>query len=288
MVGQPQTNSNPLTGFMRQPKIYIKLPSGGKYWNQGSLETTETGEYPVYSMTAKDEMMLKIPDALISGQAIVDVIQHCMPNIKNAWAIPAIDLDVILIAIRIATYNERMKIPVHTLTEELDYEIDLRIVIDQLMEQITWDPVIQLSPELIVHVKPVNYRVISNSALKTFETQRIVQTVTDSSMTDEEKMKIFNDAVDKLNELTIGLVTNSITKIDSSNGTTDDVRFIKEFIDNADKEVFDQIKKHIEDLRDRNAVKPVVITPTPEMIEKGMSKETITIPLEFDPSSFFA
>ena len=91
---------NPLSMFMRQPKIYIKLPSGGLFWPNGSLELSETGEYPVYSMTAKDELMLKVPDALMNGQAIVDVIQHCVPNVKNAWKIPTIDLDIILIAIR--------------------------------------------------------------------------------------------------------------------------------------------------------------------------------------------
>jgi hypothetical protein len=39
--------SNPLMGYMRQPKIYIRLPSQGMYWPVGSLELSETGEYPV-------------------------------------------------------------------------------------------------------------------------------------------------------------------------------------------------------------------------------------------------
>ena len=120
MTSQAKVNSNPLSGFMRQPKIYIKLPSGGEYWSKGSLEISETGEYPVYSMTAKDEMMLKIPDALISGQAIVDVVQHCMPNIKNAWSIPNLDLDVILIALRVATYGEKMNVPLNISDVDLE------------------------------------------------------------------------------------------------------------------------------------------------------------------------
>ena len=106
------SNPNPLSMFMRQPKIYIRLPSGGEFWPEGSLEATETGEYPVYSMTAKDELILKVPDALMNGQAIVDVIQNCIPNVKNAWHAPNIDLDVLLIAIRIATYGEMMTTPI--------------------------------------------------------------------------------------------------------------------------------------------------------------------------------
>ena len=88
MQKQPLTSNNPLQNFMRQPKLYITLPSNGMYWPKGSLEVTETGEFPVYSMTAKDELTLKVPDALLNGQGIVDVIQHCIPNIRNAWAIP--------------------------------------------------------------------------------------------------------------------------------------------------------------------------------------------------------
>ena len=143
---------------MRQPKLYITLPSNGMYWPKGSLEVTETGEFPVYSMTAKDELTLKVPDALLNGQGIVDVIQHCIPNIRNAWAIPNIDLDVILIAIRIATYGDQMKLPIKFGETEYDYQLDLRYVLDSLQRKITWEPAIQINPELVVYVKPFDYK----------------------------------------------------------------------------------------------------------------------------------
>lgn len=288
MIPQTKINSNPLSGFMRQPKIYIKLPSGGQYWAKGSLELSETEEYPVYSMTAKDEMMLKIPDALISGQALVDVIQHCMPNVKNAWAVPNLDLDVILIAIRIATYGEKMSIPLNIPDTDLTYEVDLRYVMASLIEQITWQESVQVTPELVVYVKPMDYRQVSASAVKTFETQRMLQIVNDSTISDSEKSSSFKEAVDKLNDITVGLINNSVFRIDSSQGATDDLKFIKEFLDNADKEIFDTIKVHIEQLRNQNNIKPVVINPTPQMIEQGVPNETIEIPLVFDPSTFFA
>ena len=288
MTPQTKINSNPLSGFMRQPKIYIKLPSGGQYWAKGSLELSETEEYPVYSMTAKDEMMLKIPDALISGQALVDVIQHCMPNVKNAWAVPNLDLDVILIAIRIATYGEKMSIPLNIPDTDLTYEVDLRYVMASLIEQITWQESVQVTPELVVYVKPMDYRQVSASAVKTFETQRMLQIVNDSTISDSEKSSSFKEAVDKLNDITVGLINNSVFRIDSSQGATDDLKFIKEFLDNADKEIFDTIKVHIEQLRNQNNIKPVVINPTPQMIEQGVPNETIEIPLVFDPSTFFA
>ena len=38
-----QPKGNPLVKHLRQPKIYIKLPSEGNYWAGKSLEKTETG-----------------------------------------------------------------------------------------------------------------------------------------------------------------------------------------------------------------------------------------------------
>ena len=85
MNPRPAQTKNPLANYMRQPKIYIRLPSQGKYWPDNSIIIPETGEFPVYSMTAKDELSFKTPDALMNGQAMVDVIHSCMPTIKNAF-----------------------------------------------------------------------------------------------------------------------------------------------------------------------------------------------------------
>ena len=280
--------SNPLTMFMRQPKIYIRLPSNGEYWPADSFVPSETGEYPVFSMTAQDEMLLKIPDALMSGQAVVDVIQHCIPNIKNAWNTPSIDLDVILIAIRLATYGEMMKTPIKVGDVEMDYVVDLRTVMDSLQSRITWTPYIPINEDLTIFVRPVNYKQLSQAAIQTFETQKIIQMSNNDNMSDGEKVKIFKESFSKLTNITIGTIGSTIYKIDSTNGSTDDPAFIKEFIDNVDKSVFDKIQKHLESLRENNSVKPVSVPVSDEMKKNGIVGETIEIPLTFDASNFFA
>ena len=72
----------------------------------------QSGEVGVYPMTAKDEMLLKTPDALLNGEATVTVIQSCIPAIKNAWAMPSIDCDAALMTIRMATYGNKMTVPI--------------------------------------------------------------------------------------------------------------------------------------------------------------------------------
>ena len=89
---------NPLTQYFRQPSIYIKLPSQGNYYPAGAIEMPQNGELPVLPMTAIDEITYRTPDALFSGQAVINVIQSCIPAIKDAWAIPSIDIDTILVA----------------------------------------------------------------------------------------------------------------------------------------------------------------------------------------------
>ena len=282
-----KSSQNPLASFMRQPKIYIKLPSQGQFWPNGSLELSETGEYPVFSMTAKDELMLKVPDAVMSGQAVVDVIQHCIPNIKNAWNIPTIDIDVILIALRLATYGEMMSTPITLGDIEFDYQVDLRQILDNLYSKITWESTIPINDDLTVFVRPLTYKQLAETALRSFETQKLMNIVGNNELPEEEKLKAFKESFSKLTEVTIGIVQGSIYRIDSSQGSTEDADHIKEFVNNIDKQMFNTIQNHLDKLKDINQIPNVVIQTPAHVKEKGYTGETIEVPLVFDPSTFF-
>jgi len=231
--------ANPLSGYMRQPKIYITLPSGGNFWTPGSLEMTETGEFPVYSMTARDELLFKTPDALLNGQSVVDVIQSCMPNIKNAWDCPTIDLDTILIAIRLATYGDKMpfahKIPV--INEEVEYELDLKILLNQQQAN-HWVEQVVINPDFIIFVKPLTYKHLTQTSIKGFETSRIMSMVNDESIPEEKKLEMFGTSFRNLTKVTIDLTADSIYKIVTPDGEVTNAKFISEFVHNADKEIF--------------------------------------------------
>lgn len=279
---------NPLASIMRQPKIYITLPSHGKYWPEGSLNTTINGEYPVYSMTAKDEIILKTPDALLNGQGIVDVIQSCMPNVLNAWDIPQIDLDVILVGIRIATYGETMNLSINhnTLTEEMDYELNLREIMDRLLSITSWDERLEIRPDLVIFLKPINYKTITNSQISDFDTGRLMNIVRDTELDEESKVAAFKKSFETLNKKTLDLITGAVYKIESSAGNTDDPEFIAEFIRNCDADIFDAIKKRLGILNDANTLPPLLINSTPEMMEKGAPAQ-IEVPFSFDQANFF-
>lgn len=277
---------NPLTSLMRQPKIYIKLPSQGRYWTEGSIDLSENGEYAVYSMTAKDELMLKTPDALLNGQAVVSVIESCIPNIKDAWQTPSIDLDTILIAIRMATYGDSMETSISVAGQDATYTVDLRSLIDQLTSTITWIEQVTINNDIVVYLRPLAYKEVSRASVETFETQRILNLVNDNTIDEDRKLELFKDSFNKLTQVTLGVVTDSIYKIDSVAGVVTEKEYIKEFMDNCDKEVFNTIKNHLDKLQELNTLKPMKVRATEEMIAAG-SAEEIEVPIVFDASNFF-
>lgn len=280
---------NPLTMFMRQPKVYIRLPSNGEYWPQGSLDLPDNRQIAVYSMTAKDEILLNIPDALMNGQAVVDVIQNCIPAVKNAWAAPSLDIDAMLIAIRIATYGEMMKTPIKFNDDlEMDYQIDLRTVLDSLMNNVSWTTAVPINDSMTVFVKPLTYKQITKSSIQVFETQKIIQLANNDSVSEDDKVKLFKQSFNKLTDSTVDSIVDSISHIDTIQGSVSNPQFIKEFINNADKDVFNKIQKHLEDMKDQNSIKPMKVPVTPEMQERGVTGDTVDIPLVFDSSTFFA
>lgn len=280
------SQENPLQKYFRQPKIYLQLPSEGRYYPENSIEIPESGELPVYPMTARDEIMIKTPDALLNGETTTSVIQSCVPNIKNAWHIPLIDLDAILIAIRIATYGETMpvNIKVPVTGEDKEYDVNLRDALDQLYGQ-TYDDVVQL-PELQIRLRPLNYKEFTETSLKTFEEQRIFNAVTNQEIPESKKLETFNASFKKLTELTIFTLENSIAQIDTQEGVVTDPKFIKEFVENADKTMFEKVTDHVEEQRQKFSVKPMQVQATPEEIEKGVP-ETFEVPIAFDQSNFF-
>jgi hypothetical protein len=280
--------NNPLQRFMRQPKIYITLPSEGKYWPAGTIDVPDNGQLPVYSMTAKDEMLFKTPDALMNGQAVVDVIQSCIPNIKNAWNTPSIDMDIILIAIRIATYGEKMAVTVNVpvINEELDYEVDLHQFIDKVSNN-QWIEQIPITDEMVLFIRPLTYRHLTKISMKSFETNKIIQIASNDKLSDQEKLDMVSNSFKVLSDLTTDMMVGTIYKIKTPDGDVTETRYIKEFIENADKSIYDTVQQHINDLKEQNELKPVVISTDLTQQEAG-APATFEVPINFDQSTFFA
>jgi hypothetical protein len=278
---------NPLKKYFRQPKVYITLPSQGRFYPPGTIDYPENGELPVYAMTAKDELIMKTPDALLNGQATVDIVQSCVPNIKDAWQMPSIDLDAILVAIRIATYGEQLEITsrVPKLGDERTYSVDLRKILNKLVT-VQYNDTVKLQ-DMVVKLRPLTYREFSSTSIKTFEEQRIFRLVNDDTVPDEEKLVKFNESFKKLTNITIDTLNYCIDKIIIDDNEVSNKTHIKEFVDNADKNFFSFITEHLTEEKKKFQIEPMRVISTEEDVERGAPAE-FEVPITFDQSNFFA
>lgn len=282
------SSTNPLRQFYRQPQIYIKLPSKGRFYPTGSLEMPPNNELPVFSMTAKDEILFKTPDALMNGQGTVEVIQSCIPAIKNAWEIPMTDLDIILISIRHATYGNAMEyytVCPHCKNKN-EHTLDLSVLIDKFNICPDYETTVKIQ-DLEFYFKPHNYKTYNNLSMKLYEQQRLLAIVGDESLSDEEKTKQFNELFKRLLTLTVDNISKSVSAIKVLvNGTeqvvTDEV-LIQEFFTNCEKVIWEGVKQRIEQMvKEQEDHKKLNLTCQNEECEKIYSTD-----LTFESSHFF-
>jgi Zn finger protein HypA/HybF involved in hydrogenase expression len=280
MAEQQIKKQNPLSQWFRQPKVYIKLPSNGEFYPHGALDKSENGEYPVYAMNAKDELMFKTPDALLTGQSTVEVIKSCIPAIQDPWSMPSIDLDVALVAIRIATYGQNMEVNANCphCKSENSYDVDLVAWLSTI-GNFEYQTMVNCDP-LMVHVRPYSYQELSKTNIKTLEQQRLFNTINDDSLSDEQKLDIFGKSFVRITELTVDVIAGCIKRIDTPDGFTDNPAEIKEFINNASKDIFDKIAEHIQSMKKEIEFKPMDV-------KCQDCEKPYEMPITMDQSNFF-
>jgi len=273
--------ANPLKQFFRQPAIYLSLPSGGHHWPTTALTMPENREFPVYPMTAIDEITYRTPDALFSGQAVINVIHSCLPNIKNAWEVPGVDLNAILIAIRIASYGHEMELATKCpkCETESDFGIDLRMVLDSIREPDYGTPI--QHGDLEITLMPVSYRNQNQVGLKQYEQQRNVQQIqSDTSTSDEEKIKRLNEIMHLITEITIETLKYSIASIRTPDALVTEIDFIRDFLVNCDRKLYQEIRDRVIELRTSSDLKPFEVV-CPNCSHKH--EQTLTL----DQAAFF-
>ena len=280
-------NANPLNKYFRQASIYVALPSGTDY-PLDVVTPSKTGEIGIMPMTAKDEIRFKTPDALMNGQGVVDVIESCVPDIKDAWQIKSYDLDTILIAIRIATYGETMEINFNVpgANENVSHTINLPSILDQI-KNTKVDTEFTLKDGLKIKMRPLTYKDMTSTSLQTFQQQKMYSAVQDSELPDEDKAKRFNDAFKQLTELNASILLKNISAVVMTDGTEiTDHAHIKEFVENANAVLVKEIEDKVADLRGQGAVKPLKLKASEEQIKKG-APATYEVPVTFDTANFF-
>lgn len=282
MVGKNmnENNANPLAKHFRQPAIYIKLPSGGAWNNEETLQNTENGELPVYPMTALDEIAYRTADALFNGSAVADVIKSCMPNILDPWQISTADLDTILIAIRIASYGHDMdftsKCP--KCEETNDFSIDLREIMEKIKMPDFSEPV--TIGDITIYFKPLTYKDQNDNNTAQFQDQKMLEALPSSDLPEEEKIAALRQAFNNISVLTLNAIADSISMMKTGDDVVVDKDHIKEYLQNCNTKSFDKIRKKIEQVRQDSEMAPLQIVCND-------CKHEYTTPFTLNVANFF-
>ena len=252
--------ANPLRKYFRQPVIFLRLPSGGKFYPPGTIQMPENGELPIYPMTAVDEIATRTPDALFNGSTIMEIIRSCVPNILDPWAVHSGDLNALLAAVRLASYGSEMEISTScpACNHVHQISIDLRIVLDQQQMPNYEQPLV--AGDLTIHCSPMTYRQINEVGKVQYEDQKIINMINQVDLSEEEKMAKLGEAFKRITALTIRSIANSIGAIRTADAMVTDQDQIHEFLVNSPKIVFDSIKDHIVKLRTASEIKPIKMT----------------------------
>ena len=272
--------NNPLRQYFRQPAIYIELPSQGKFYPQGALNMPQTNKLPVYPMTAIDEITYRTPDALFNGQATVNVIQSCVPDIKNAWSIPSMDVDTVLVSIRIASYGHEMGFSTQcpACQHVSDQAIDLRNVLDSMKPVDYAKPI--TSGDMEIYFRPMSYQNMSDNNKLQYENQKLLQNIPDGAGTDVDKMSALSKALQEVTAMTVKALAQSIAMVKTPTAMVSEPEFIEELLKNCDRKLFNEIRDYIVTNKAQSEMQPIKLT-CPEC--KHEYEQTVTL----DMSSFF-
>lgn len=240
--------NNPLQQYFRQPKIYLNLPSAGAYNAPGVIQG-DTTNIPVYGMTGMDEIIVKTPDALISGESTVKIIESCCPSIKDGWNVSSLDSESIFAAIRIATYGNKLSVTHYcpACSAENEYDLDLNFIIDFYHEK-KYNNKIVVSDALTVKTQPLNYKQITDLNIKTFKLQQKLNQAFELKDEDEQRTLV-KSLFEELAETQADLYFMSVESVELQNTIVTDRGHITEWLQNCDKVIIDKIKKHIEETR---------------------------------------
>lgn len=279
--------SNPLVQFYRQESTYIQLPSRGNFYDDDVVEFLQNDEIAIKPMTAADEIALKNPNALLSGQAILDVIKSCVPAIKKPRSLLACDIDALMIAIREASYGDEANMvlicPNPECGTENTYELNLELLLNET-ETLEESYEVILPNQLTVDIQPGTFETMNRQNKAAFENAKVQRALNAAMISDEAAMSMLAQVFATLTKLNFELINSAIKKISFTDeeGELQEITnktHIAEFIQNIDKSSVDIIDEKIAEINKIGIAKTLDAT----CVKCNHQWEA---PIEFNPVNF--
>lgn len=277
--------SNPLSKYYRSPKLYTQLPSLGKFYDDDVVEVPENGELAVFSMTAKDEMIMKNPDALLNGEAVARVIASCVPAVKKPRMLVNNDVDALLVAIQGATAGDIIQIS--TKCPKCEETVEAEASIEASLQNMTLlEDTYKFETESVleIEVRPFTYESTVKAGIANFQSTRSLQSL--QNIEDEmEQLKAFNSNFMQIAALNFDLIVDSVASVRGKDEEGDTFvvtnrNTIREFLENCESSVGKSVEKYIAEVNKIGIQRTVLLLC--DECEHQFEHE-----IGFDPVNFF-
>ena len=274
----------------RKIELYTTLPSGGSYWPDGSIDLSSSNpskEIGIMPMTMLDEINLRTPDSLMNGEAVVGIIKSCCPQIKDPWNAPLLDLETILVGIRIATYGPQLNVSVNVPEVNVPHEftIDISDAIANLVPG-TFMATHTLSNGHTINIKPMTYRTMTETNIKNYEQARLATNLKNTDLTEAQRMEEIQKSFKNITNLTIKNMADQVTSVKTLDGNVSTTSDVFQYVTNIPAPIAQEIKAIVTEQNRLGTMKPITI-PVPEDLVKQGAPETITQSLMLDQANFF-
>jgi hypothetical protein len=281
-----QPAPNPLAQYYRKPGTYIDLPSGARFYSNPP-KLSDTGELAVYPMTAKDELALKNPDALLNGEALKQVIASVCPDIKNVDEIPAPDIDTILVAMRMTSYGDDMELDVaHGCVASEGKSQRVTVGLGSVLSTSKKIPeelgIVTLTSGVTVHIKPYTLLAQSKLLRAQFTTMRHLQAAEAAEKDIDVRAAIADAGYKQLTDLSQEIMAESIESVTLPDGTSvTNKTHILDWVRNLDRASYERLDQELKEFAKFGVSRMLEV-------KCDHCGEKFTSDMLFDPTSFFS
>jgi hypothetical protein len=278
----PNNNeANPLSSFFRKKKLSLFLPSKGQWYPENSLKLDEDGSLPVFAMTATSDIKFRAGDINLSGKSTYELIKECVPGILQPELIPNIDIDSILLAIRLASYGDDFDISISVPNTKLSRTITVSLI--ELLKEIInrkdkWEDSVIIEDEngqqVSLTIAPIPLKYLFLTSKNIINQKKILTKNIDNDDTVKDE-KVFENSVNQLSNTIIDLICSCIKSLELTDinknivasFTDKDSVQINKIIREMDIEYFNAIRDHLEAQRK----KYTFLTPNQISTQKEIS-----------------
>jgi len=273
-------NQNPLLAYSRRSQPILNLSSEGNFWPAGSIEKSNNIE--VFPLTGQDELLLLSASSSLVGSILAEIISNCVPSIYDVWSMPRIDLDCIMIAIRCASYNNRMNIQFQCQKDKCNHTQSQSIDLLEVSQQIRlpkYDLPYSVG-NIKLWLKPLTFHETFQESADQSTKFSVIQKLSEEGLSDDEKKKLAVESLSDITKINVRSMARSIKCISIGEDiSVENAEYINEWLSQCDRETFSEIKKAIDECNSEY-----------QLPQKHFNCEkcnhTNTVDIEFNPADF--